>query len=339
MFQRLRSIWPWKADAARKRIIEVNAPRGMRVRGLLDLSQEPIESLPENLQAETIQLEDCARLRQLPSGLSCDELILRRSAIEGLPGDLSVTELIDAGDCRNLKEIPSICVDRLRLDGCVRLTAMSNGLVARSVDLTGCYRLEELPAGFGATTRSLLLRDCARLTSLPAGMMRLETLDVRGCRQITSLPDEIRVRSWIDVAGSGLSDLPWSLRSVRILWNGVLIPNRVAFDPESITVGEILNESNVAIRRVLLERVGYEWFVDHADATVLDEDQDPGGTRRLLRISGCVAEDYYFVELHCPSTGDRYLLRVPPDMQSCHQAVAWTAGYTTPGHYQPIRET
>jgi hypothetical protein len=124
-----------------------------------------------------------------------------------------------------------------------------------------------------------------------------------------------------------------------VRWNGIQVPDRVAFDPESITVTEILTERNAEMRRVLMERVGYEWFVDHARTVLVDEDAAPGGTRRLLRIHFDGEEDYLFVEVRCPSTGSRYVLRVPPEMRTCQQAVAWTAGYSTAERYRPVQET
>lgn len=339
MFRWWRSLKVWEGEAARQCILGGHAQRGMRVRGSIDLLCERIVPLPDDFRAQTVVLSDCAQLRRLPSRLTCERLILQRSAIAELPNDLHVSELIDARDCRNLESVGAVAVQRLVLSGCVRLESLPRGLTAASIDLSGCYRLRELPEGFGVTLRALCLRDCACMDHLPSGMMRLESLDVRGCRQLTSLPDEIRVRSWIDVAGSGLAHLPWSLRSVRVCWNGLHVPDRVAFDPESITVAEILAERNAEMRRVLLECVGYAWFIDHAHAAVLDQDSAPGGARRLLRIRFDGEEDYVFVEVHCPSTLDRYILRVPPDMRTCQQAVAWTAGYSTPDRYRPVQET
>ena len=42
--------------------------------------------------------------------------------------------------------------------------------------------------------------------------------------------------------------------------------------------------------------------------------------------------------VRCPSTGGRYLLRVPPTMKTCRQAVAWTAGFDDPSLYRPLVE-
>ena len=136
-----------------------------------------------------------------------------------------------------------------------------------------------------------------------------------------------------------LRELPWSLRSVRIHWRGVPVSDRVAFAPETITIEEILNERNLELRRVLIERVGLEWFVEHARATVIDRDTDAGGDRQLLKIPFDLAEDVLYVQVQCPSTGKRYLLRVPPTMSTCRQAIAWTAGFDNADDYKPVVET
>lgn len=118
------------------------------------------------------------------------------------------------------------------------------------------------------------------------------------------------------------------------------VPDRVAFgDPDDIGVAEIVGEPNLAYRSVLLERVGLDWLVDHARAAVVDRDLDAGGERRLLRIPFAGGEDVTCVEVRCPTTGHRYVLRVPPQMQTCRQAVAWTAGFSNPSDYQPVAET
>src|SRR5205807_2217177 len=106
-----------------------------------------------------------------------------------------------------------------------------------------------------------------------------------------------------------------------------------------ITLEELLQEKNAERRRVLLDRFGIARFMKETKAEVLDEDEDPGGKRQLLRVD--LQEDEPLVTLSClcPSTARQYFLRVPPDMTSCHQAAAWIAGFDDPADYQPILET
>jgi hypothetical protein len=117
------------------------------------------------------------------------------------------------------------------------------------------------------------------------------------------------------------------------------VPDRIAFDPESITVDEILSEQNAEWRRLLVERVGMEWFLSTAQSQIIDNDQDAGGERRLVRVSFQNGADVVCIEVRCPSTGHRYILQVPPQTRTCVQAAAWIAGYANPEHYHPVMET
>jgi hypothetical protein len=151
----------------------------------------------------------------------------------------------------------------------------------------------------------------------------------------------MRVHAWIEVADSAIEALPQSLQSAQVVWRGVRVSDRIAFHPDTITVREILRETNVELRRVLLERVGTEWFCANAQAQVVDSDFDLGGERRLLRVAfgGGEDEDIVCLEVRCPSTGRKYLLRVPPQSTECAQAAAWLAGFSSARQYRPFVET
>jgi hypothetical protein len=156
------------------------------------------------------------------------------------------------------------------------------------------------------------------------------------------LPDDLRVSGWLDLAHSGLTEescLPPSLNQVQLLWGGVEIDRRIAFRPETITAGEILEEKNAERRRVLLDRCGYARFLQDANAARLDADTDPGGRRELLRIELDGDEALVAMSCFCPSTGRQYFIRVPPDTETCRHAAAWIAGFDDPADYQPLIET
>lgn len=312
----------------------------MRVEGHLNLAGATgLRSLPARLSATSVNVSRCASLRLLPAGLECWELIVRDSGVEHLPAGLRVLERIDAENCRGLRSVGAYQLQELLLGRCLALEALPEGLRVQRLDVSRCPLWRNLPASAVATVEYLDVSRCPQLTELPDSFARLEGLNVANCANLKTLPARIRVRSWIDVGGSGISELPWSLRSVRLMWHGVPVSDRIAFYPESITVEEILRERNQELRRVLLERVGMEWFFKHARPTVLDEDRDAGGVRRLLRIAPREGEPLVCVQVQCPSTGSRYLLRVPPDVLTCHEAVAWSAGYRNPRDYRPLVET
>jgi hypothetical protein len=305
---------------ARELILAGEAPEGLQVHGRLDL-------------ADTGAID-------LPRGLRCYHLELRGSGIRALPEGLEVEYKLDLQDCRDLEELPAgLKVGSLVLRGCTALRSLPEGLDVYFLDLQGCTRLAGWPRRARIRIGRLNASGCTRLTGLPAGLRSLAQLDVSNCPNLRALPQGLEISSWLDVGGSGITRLPASLAGVRLRWRGVPVEERIAFRPETITVAEVLGERNAELRRVLLERFGFDRFMVEAGAAVVDRDRDAGGERQLLRLKLEDDEDLVCVAVNCPSTARRYLLRVPPAMRTCRQAVAWTAGFADPEQYRPLVET
>lgn len=330
----------WSPESARDLLRRGNPPRRMRVNGRLDLANSAwLKDLPSVLIADSIDVSNCRSLRVLPDCVKCNELIVARTSIARLGKGLEVAGRIDATDCRLLQCVEAIQVLELYLRGCTQLEQISEDLKVRLLDVAGCTSLSELPQVAARHIQVLDVSNCTNLAVLPSDLIHLERLNVSGCTRLTSLPEDIRIRSWIDVAYSGLEGTPHSLRSVRLLWRGMPVSDRVAFCPETITAEEIIQEQNLELRRLLIERIGVEEFLAIASAQTLDQDTDPGGSRRLLRVPFEAGEEVVCLEVHCPSTGRKYILRVPPRTITCAEAAAWIAGFNNPRHYRPVVET
>jgi hypothetical protein len=102
-------------------------------------------------------------------------------------------------------------------------------------------------------------------------------------------------------------------------------------DPDQWDGLEVLRIPNAQLRSSFLNKMGYARLLQKVEHQVIDTHTDgsqllqvaiaPGGyselgtdrTMRLLRVI-------------CPSTGATYLLRVPPNVESCEQARHWTFG-------------
>jgi hypothetical protein len=195
-------------------------------------------------------------------------------------------------------------------------------------------------AGEGHTAaRPVACEGLPRAASLPGWLGKLAQLDVSGCDTLAALSEGPVVTSWIELGDSGLTALPASLAGIELRWQGVRVDERIAFRPETITAGEILATANVELRRVMLGRVGYPVFLEEVEATLLDSDYDAGGERRLMRVRPESDEPQVCISVFCPSTGRQYVLRVPPTMRSCRQAVAWTASFDNPDDYRPLIES
>ncbi len=195
-------------------------------------------------------------------------------------------------------------------------------------------QLNYLPDGLSCA--SLNISGCTELQQLPE---RLETqfLDISDCSQIHELPESTIIHNVLEMARSGLTGLPKQMR-VRLHWDGVLIQERTAFYPESISGQDVLREDNLELRRILLERIGYERLMLEVGGLILDKDTDAGGERKLIKIPLEDDEDILIVAVICPSTAHQYVLRVPPYMRSCRQAVAWIAGFENPNDYTVLLE-
>lgn len=290
------------ADILREQILSGTCDGTIRY-NFLDLSGTDIKVFPENVSVDMrLDLSGCSKLEKLPDNLTTGSLILRDcTALETLPKNLSVT-FLDLDGCSSLKALP----DDVRIDG-------------GRLNVRGCVWLDQLPDNLGEVSE----------------------LDISRCLNITRLPKGLRVSSWIDIAGSGvdIASLPEDYKDVGFRWHRVSVPSHVIREPEKLTTDQILNETNAEVRRVMMERFGYERLFDETNAEVLDRDRDRGGERRLLRIALEGDEDLVCVYVACPSTGHKFVLRVPPDMKTCHQAVAWTAGFDDPSLYRPVLET
>ncbi len=225
--------------------------------------------------------------------------------------------------------IPALEAQKLLLAG----RGWENMRVLGALDFANSS-LDWLPDGLHCA--SLNLSNCPNLSQIPD---RLETrfLDISGNRQITQLPESTVIHSVLELAKSGLCGLPTNLR-VRLHWDGVPITERMAFYPESISGQDVLREDNLETRRVLLERIGYDRLMLEVGGLILDRDTDAGGQRKLIRIPLDDDEDIMLVAVFCPSTAHQYVLRVPPFMRFCHQAVAWLAGFENERDYQVMAE-
>jgi hypothetical protein len=320
-----------------------------------------LKSLPFGLKTRQITLKDCKRLTHLPSTLhltrdlavtGCEnlqylptQLILRSLDISGsvrmvtLPFDLQVSGEIKARGCVNLQSIPPVAAETLELAGCTSLRELPDGLPVRYLSVDGCTELDHWPDSGFPRLRRLSMRGCRRLRSLPSGLRQIDQLDVRDCTGLESIPQRLRVTGSLDIGGLSWHALPLSSRGFRLRWNGVAVSGHIIFHPASITVDEILTEDNVEVRRMMLERMGIERFVESAKADVLHQDEDAGGTRQLLVVPLPHDEALVCLSVRDPSTGRRYLIRVPPRMRDCHQAAAWIAGFEDPDDYHPVLET
>ena len=298
-------------------------PAGFRVAGTLALASLKLKKTPADLHVGgNLLIRRCPELTEIGSGLHVGGgLELCFSEVESLP-EVSVKHFVDLEGCAQLRELPrSVKAESLNLRGCRKLVRLPDVLVLRQVHGGSWPQIEwehARPGRWFPASGELNLENCERVTELPSVL-------------------EARV---VEVAGTSISRWPDVLREIPTRWRGTIVPPQVAFNPEILSAEEVFHYANVEVRRVLIERLGVEALLARLEPKVLDEDMDPGGARRLLRLD--VPNEWrpwLYLECRCPSTGRLYHLRVPPDTASCRAAAAWLAGFDDPDDYHPIVET
>ncbi|RCJ38667.1 hypothetical protein A6770_39605 [Nostoc minutum NIES-26] len=104
-------------------------------------------------------------------------------------------------------------------------------------------------------------------------------------------------------------------------YHGVLLPEKYGkLHPDQWQAKWVLEEYNAELRRVLIQGIGYARIIEELQATELDSYQE----YTLFKIDSDVdSEPIHLLKMNCPSTGRIHVLRVPPNINSAREAIAW----------------
>jgi len=120
-------------------------------------------------------------------------------------------------------------------------------------------------------------------------------------------------------------------------------------DPAAWNPHDVLRVPNAQLRCSLLNRMGYDKLLDKVDFRVIDGADDGGQLLEVKTGIGRKSESELdkkmrLIKVICPSTGQTYILRVPPDIEKFEQARQWTFGLQRAGirdgvHLNFLKET
>ena len=139
-------------------------------------------------------------------------------------------------------------------------------------------------------------------------------------------------------------------------YHGTTVPAYVIESPETISIEQIKKENNAEVRRCMVERMGWQKFVDLSELKVIHSDvlkskfpvlpvselvdnSDPyalqyqEGEEQAELLESAFLKDFEdrpirFVRLTCPSTGRKYIQRVAHDETKVYEAVGRSFGMT-----------
>jgi hypothetical protein len=146
--------------------------------------------------------------------------------------------------------------------------------------------------------------------------------------------------------------------------HGVKVTRQIVMYPESITMDQVRKEENAEVRRVMIERMGWDKFCSEAKLNVIHKDtltaRFPAGgfaetVSNIMRFHTTYREGtevaellqssefkdledrpLKFVRVTDPSTGDRYILRVWPENKRAYEAIAQTFGMSEAEYKESI---
>jgi hypothetical protein len=122
-------------------------------------------------------------------------------------------------------------------------------------------------------------------------------------------------------------------------WHGVIVHQDVIERPETLSADMIDRCVNAEVRRVMIERYGQSRYLLESGATAVHED-DFGVLYRkeLANDEPLVMVKVVNSTPEPDGTFKDYFLRVPPNMETAKQAVAWTFGMSE-HEYEPEKQT
>lgn len=104
---------------------------------------------------------------------------------------------------------------------------------------------------------------------------------------------------------------------------GVRVTEQIVMSPDTQTIAQIQAEENVEVKRIRIERFGWDKYLNGIGAAVMDTRRnDIEGTMEVL-YSG---DDMVVLRTFCPSTGRIYALEVDSGVTSCGEAQSWLWG-------------
>lgn len=140
------------------------------------------------------------------------------------------------------------------------------------------------------------------------------------------------------------------------LWyiHGVKVNRRIVMEPGSLTIAQVRQEENAEVRRVMIERIGWDRFCVEAKLKVIHTDtleasfpalpvsetvhadmRPVTSYRKGKEVAELLESEEFkdfeerplkFVRVTDPSTGEKYVLRVWPENKRAYEAVAQTFG-------------
>lgn len=192
-------------------------------------------------------------------------------------------------------------------------------LLANEKNIPQRFWRDNWPIQFSSLKRPLWLQNDQSLGLYRSGSFYF--LDAKGKPQ---------VRSWKGFFAQKSKKRYNEKRIIEVCNNFLMIVNQ-----ENLNAKDILRCSNVEIRNFLVKQYGHLRFFKELSGEIIHRE----GDSELISLQLVKDEEpLTVVKVKDSTTGEFYILRVPPTVKTCKEAIAWTFGFE-PDEYNPIIET
>ncbi len=118
--------------------------------------------------------------------------------------------------------------------------------------------------------------------------------------------------------------LGWTDGTKEYRWHGIEIPEAWIETPNDVDVRkEFRDRSNAELRRTMSEVFGWDRVTRALGVKELQ--RDDYGALIECDVEGDGSPPWRMVDVKCPSTDRRYVIPVPPEIQTCRGGLAWSA--------------
>lgn len=209
LFSRLKSIFGGAPASRSDRPAPV-----LETRSSLPKVKKPVVQ-EATADQRTVRLS--RQTNKIAPGIICDEFDGSGSQISALPDELVVHHRLKLAQCKDLTDLPAdITVPSVDLSGCTALRDLPSKMQVTFLNLSGCEGISALPGDLRITGGILNLSGCTQLTELPDNMGEVAGLNLNGCRGIMALPVGLKVTSWMDITGTGITEIPETYAAVGL---------------------------------------------------------------------------------------------------------------------------
>jgi len=137
---------------------------------------------------------------------------------------------------------------------------------------------------------------------------------------VCSRPTQLYLDSEYRLHAEGESAIAFADGYSLYFHHGVILPEKYGqIHPDLWQAQWLLEERNAELKRILIQKMGYDRICQQLQAVELDGWQE----YTLLKIDNADVEPIYLLKMTCPSTGFIHALRVPPDVLTAKEAIRW----------------